>query len=553
MKNYLDRMYESIVDLDALQQKSIEVLIQPNFDNFKNGFLTNNFIRGNAEEVPARLIINFDKVHDAEIVLFNSLAQDRIEIVTLRVSTPNIYVLNSEENQVRHQINHVFKRKENHIEKSSEEFELIFMVKLDALSLSTYKIIYDENSNSISSFEVKKAPKIDNFEIESATLKLKFDGKTGFLTKMFKDLIEMPVYVNFGAYRTSISNSGAYLFKPNETSPEMNIFENDQLTSVITMKGSIASYAIITYGSLLISSFRILDTNTHLDNDIFMENTISFEKRHTNAEMFMRIQTNVKNDITFHTDLNNFQWVKRKRVSSIGVDGNYYPITSSVFIQDDYMRASLITNHAQGATSPKEGIIEVMLERRTPTDDHRGLDEGVTDNLSTKQSYWVSFENFNENKLNSKVIYTPSIHVHHLINILSYPVNSFLIDNKEKIQLKRRVNLLKQPLPCDMHLFNLRTVSSSESKPSQSSLLILRRYNFDCFLISSQDPFYVKYCTKSADSFENIQLFNDLKIDKVVQTSLTAIKSMGEITKFNKNMIDVMELKTFKINFSFEM
>jgi hypothetical protein len=61
--------------------------------------------------------------------------------------------------------------------------------------------------------------------------------------------------------------------------------------------------------------------------------------------------------------------------------GNYYPVTSAIYIQDNAtgLRSTLLTDRAHGATSLKPGQIEVMLHRRCVCDDGRGVGEPLSE------------------------------------------------------------------------------------------------------------------------------------------------------------------------------
>ncbi|KAK6055800.1 hypothetical protein COOONC_06696, partial [Cooperia oncophora] len=65
-----------------------------------------------------------------------------------------------------------------------------------------------------------------------------------------------------------------------------------------------------------------------------------------------------------------------KYVDSEPVSGNYYPVTNRVFIKDDKLQLTVLTDRAEGATV-LDGGLEVMLHRRCFVDDHWGVDEAL--------------------------------------------------------------------------------------------------------------------------------------------------------------------------------
>jgi alpha-mannosidase len=89
----------------------------------------------------------------------------------------------------------------------------------------------------------------------------------------------------------------------------------------------------------------------------------------------------------FYTDANGREAMKRERDFrptwelnvTEPVAGNYYPITSTCFIEDGEMHLGLVTDRAQGAGSLRSGQLEVMVMRRNLVDDRRGVAEPLNE------------------------------------------------------------------------------------------------------------------------------------------------------------------------------
>lgn len=79
-----------------------------------------------------------------QFVIYNSLARERTEVVTIRVSSPNIKIVDSDGLEVEIQINPVWATTDLSYKRflsiSETEFEAIFVAKLPPLSLVTYFI-----------------------------------------------------------------------------------------------------------------------------------------------------------------------------------------------------------------------------------------------------------------------------------------------------------------------------------------------------------------------------------------------------------------------------
>ena len=114
--------------------------------------------------------------------------------------------------------------------------------------------------------------------------------------------------------------------------------------------------------------------------------------RMDNTELIMRINTDMKTEDTFYTDLNGFQMIKRKKYQKLPLQANYYPIPSMAYMQDETSRLTLISRTPLGGSSLKSGQLEIMMDRRLMQDDNRGLFQGVTDNRVTLHEFALLLE-----------------------------------------------------------------------------------------------------------------------------------------------------------------
>ena len=411
MRDYLNRLYESIQDSVKLQQQTIEMLIQKPNTNFQQNFIISELERDNSNRLPRKTASQVKPGKNVDFVLYNSLAQERMEVVLLRTTTKNVKIINHNGNVLPYQINPVFNVTEHpdtmarKVVVSKREYEVMFVAKLPALSLSTFTLAYENNTRNkmatIYCEDCKDDDKAEHQEeqnvkdyffnirlkesgdiqVENMKMKLLF-SESGFLKSMTRRDYGRPIQmaIKFGAYKSAQFHSGAYLFRPESSDPrsaEKDVFEGYREKKILITSGPISSDVTIIYGAFLAHTVRIFKTDTYLDTAIFIENDIDFENppKNRETEMFMRFNTAIENgdEPEFYSDLNGFQWQPRKKVSQIGIEGNYFPITTSAFIQDKQMRLTLMTTHAQGAASLENGQLEVMLDRRTLYDDYRGI------------------------------------------------------------------------------------------------------------------------------------------------------------------------------------
>lgn len=533
--DYLERLLTSIKDTLRIQRNVIESIVQSNDKKRIKNFLSNEFVHETIEKSPSKKVIDVKKGEDVEIFIYNSLAQDRVEVETLHVSSSNVKVLSSKGYELSYQVNQVL---------GTNFYELIFIPKLSGLSINSFVLSYNAN------IEGKMGQITSDANLENDRLVLSFNETSGMLSSMFdkKSAKGSIVKISFGAYKSQMSSSGAYLFKP---SNEISNFMSDLLTEVVITKGPLAEDVTVIRDKFLVHKVRIYNSKTHLDEAISIVNDIDFgpSPSNNNVEMFMKIRTSIKNgnpEPGFFTDQNGFHWQERRKVSSLGIEANYFPITTLAFMQDNVARLSIMTTHAQGAASLNQGEIEIMLDRRTAMDDGRGMGEGVYDSIKMQHKFYLTMEYFEENFQKHGVDYqVPSLLVQHLTNVLNYPTNVF-VNDKLKALTRNEIELLQYKIPCDHHLVNLRTLTDDELEwlPSRSALLIIHRYGYSCEFNNE----YLTDICDSSDELNSLQFINGLKVAAAERTSLTALKKKYEIEIFNEPL-EAMEIRTYNITF----
>merc|ERR1712071_502770 len=107
-------------------------------------------------------------------------------------------------------------------------------------------------------------------------------------------------------------------------------------------------------------------------------------------EVVNRIATTMQSKGAFYTDSNGRQTLKRQRNYrptwkldvTEAVSGNYYPINSHIYLNDDDQNGpllALVTDRSQGGTSLHDGELELMVHRRLLDDDHFGVGEPLNE------------------------------------------------------------------------------------------------------------------------------------------------------------------------------
>ena len=109
-------------------------------------------------------------------------------------------------------------------------------------------------------------------------------------------------------------------------------------------------------------------------------------------EIISRFSTNINSGNTFYTDSNGREFIKRTRgdnnlygrtekdpVAIEPVAGNYYPVNSAIFIEEVDRSFTVLVDRSQGASSLRDGSIELMIQRRLLQDDARGVSEALNE------------------------------------------------------------------------------------------------------------------------------------------------------------------------------
>ncbi|XP_008193678.1 alpha-mannosidase 2 [Tribolium castaneum] len=615
MRDYGLKLFEGIRDTVSIQQNSLQSLLLPDIP-LKPGenAILSDLERESFEKLPKKTPIGLGPRQVRKIVLYNSLAQPREQLIQVRTNTSSVKIVDNEGNEVVSQVNPVWDTSESNTKLwiAADEFELVFVAKLKELSLTTYSLVYEENETRLatiycnkchrkasiitntdstigkqndvlkSKFAIKNIPTGD-IQLENHKFKILFNGNTGFMktvTRKHSPKI-MQCGLQFAAYRSAQFHSGAYLFMPdpNERDIEKDVLQQykDQMSIIIT-SGPVSSEITVIYGAFLVHSVAIYHVETPLADAIYTESTVDFENppKNRETELFMRIISDVQNGEVpeFYTDQNGFQMLKRVKVEKIGIEGNYFPVTTMAYIQDDNVRLSLLTDHAQGASGWQPGFLEVMLDRRTLYDDSRGMGEGLVDNRKTVNRFWIliedvvkekgekghskRFENSDDTFEKGDVVRSfnvptdpveagkqegfprASLFANRMSNGLNYPVGIFILDHEH--QEVKSLDLVRREFPCDTHLLTLRTQPDSvySQFPSSSALLVLHRQGYDCAVSRN----FSCSLSKFDSGFEHV------KVKEIQAKTLTGIEDLPDNVKHLSDIyLEPMTLKTFNMTF----
>lgn len=490
-----------------------------------------------------------------KVIFFNSLTIQRTETVRVKVRTSQITVMDSNGNWIPSQINPAWK---DGFSMSNSVFELIFVITMKPLSFSTYTLIKssetitkeptkavislflkDDSATSMKNpiFTFEK-PKGNEIKLESSKMRATFSS-TGVLKQIYmKDSgTTKSVGIDFKAYLPWIYRSGAYLFQPDISEPIPLSNLTDQFPLLCLIRGPIVSELNIIYHSFFKFTIRLFHSEL-APSGLQMEISSDISKINKDIELIMRINSDVQNDGIFYTDSNGLQMLRRKYLTKLPVQGNYYPVTTGIYIEDEHVRLNLLVPHSHGVTSPQHGSIEIMLDRKIANDDGRGMSEGVEDSQMVSSTFWLVPESITESSMDSKF---PSLSLKsNLLSLcLQYPVITLVTDNGEARITNPDFSFLSDSWPSNVHLVNLRTLPTQEdyTLPSNSSLMVIHEISDSCEKQSFVDSV-----------IKNYNIFSKVSVKSVHKTTLTGTISFLE-ENFIPSFSTISKLQACKVTF----
>jgi hypothetical protein len=209
---------------------------------------------------------------------------------------------------------------------------------------------------------------------QSSKTEFVFDPKTGLMLKPIKE--EWKVW--------KVKGGGAYLFVPDFQldydilSSNHKISEDGFVVSTNFWKRTVIEREVATQSGGV--------TATVID---FVYETDILQG---NQEWFVRFSGDVANKGYFHTDLNGFDFDTHRFRKDMPIQSQVFPMPTLASIQDEHLRMTVLSEHAQGTASLQDGSIDVWLDRALGQDDNRGLGQGIHDNRRTRTRLRVVLE-----------------------------------------------------------------------------------------------------------------------------------------------------------------
>ncbi|XP_034096593.1 alpha-mannosidase 2-like isoform X3 [Gymnodraco acuticeps] len=568
--DYGNRLLESIQKLRKVLQSSAHWLLlldksQYHHDQSKPFLLTDDVMSAQ-DALPQKTKITLSE-EPRILIVYNPTEQIQSSVVSVVIDSPDAQVIDAETGRpMAAQISAVWAEPSR---ASTDSFQLDFLSELPPLSLVVYHVTRSSSGSAPRArytFHRRGNPPTihsEHFQMFSpqgpeANVPLSLSNKhvqiwsspeTGLMQKLrLRAGSERRVQVHFLWYGTRTGanrdKSGAYLFLPGEEGAQMYSFSEPPLVRV--SRGPL--YSDITSCLRHVThTVRLYHLEGHAGRSLEISNMVDIRSQ-VNRELVMRIVTDVASGNRFHSDLNSFQMQQRRTLSKLPLQANFYPMTSTAFLQDAETRITVLSAQSQGVASLRPGELELVLDRRLQQDDNRGLGQGVTDNKRTSSLYHLLLE---ERRGGQEVGGASVEHLSllaHLTSLsLSHPPITMVAPGDVQVPKLRPFLPLRSSLPCDLHLLNLRTLEDPQEagSPSQEVALLLHRKGFDC----SSAPEPALQCTWSAhEEVDLAAVFAPLRFSALRRCGLTMLRHDDELQSARQQQTRIISLRPMDIS-----
>lgn len=398
MKHLLSSLYNS-----AISKEASENAYTISIDSFKASFEPIEPM-GNPVANPLKLPVSNSQSTLIPISLFNpSLSPARKEIVTIVVNGGScLEILDGNMERIAIQITPLLDHKSNVI---SNSYEVSFIGNTELAGIYTYFLRFLDSSNAddkaycdaVSATSSSIGSQEEQISNDLITLKI----KGGLISKLNHKPVsvkggggggigkEYEIQQSLGFYKSM--RSGAYLFVPYgeaETWAQMP-------EKCILLKGALFQRVACYFADVFAQSITLYQPPVTLSMrrivDIGIRTDLT-SSRFDNHELIWKLASNSLTSSQFWTDSNGLEMVKRQTYPQWPVQANYYPTTSAASLTSTDARLTILTSQGFGCANPKEGILELMIDRRLSQDDGRGLGEPVQDNVANQHSIWLVIE-----------------------------------------------------------------------------------------------------------------------------------------------------------------
>jgi hypothetical protein len=243
-------------------------------------------------------------------------------------------------------------------------------------------------------------------EVSNGILSVRFDRSTGMIQHISNEKDgsslaiqqELGYYISFDSSKDSSNdkatqNSSAYIFRPSQST---------QRPVAVTPAADKASFVETDVGVIIDALFEepwVKQTTKVFMNQPYVEieYTVGPIPIHDGRgkEFVTKLCSPIQSNGLFYTDSNGREFLPRKRgyrptwnlTEYEWVAGNYYPVNAATYVEDEESSLAVVVDRSQGGSSLANGCIEIMIQRRTLTDDSRGVAEAMNETVGGMSPY----------------------------------------------------------------------------------------------------------------------------------------------------------------------
>ncbi|CAD5221245.1 unnamed protein product [Bursaphelenchus okinawaensis] len=459
------------------------------------------------------------------VVIFNQNTETTEKKIVLTVSTQYVKVKNSEYIPIQAQIIPGIDKAS--LDVNMEFFELVFYLKMDALSTKEFSLIYTGKKQKIE--EVAMSEMTDMNLFEKYKIKTNFfdlnviNGSIDGITH--KDGSIETFSINYGHYT---DRGGAYVFDP------VSDFLEAYKTKCTRFDGPIVARIYCqVFLQLREKHFYVITELVEVykkqkENMVEVNVDVFSQLKELKAQtLIMNVASKIRPKNVLWTDVNGLYLTNHEVNGSLPISANYFPAPTESMIQDKRRRLTLLARQSTGATLDDNGNLNVMVDRSVLGDDGKGL--GFADARTDHPSHFKSKIIIETLKSPPKSTTFQSKAIDNILEDLLHPV-SIIEESKANISIDSVY------WPCSVQLINLRQVNDFY-------LLTMRRLEYDCHVEHDKD---CDIDWKKLDITINSLL--PKKPKSIVFTSLTGIHD-GDTYKIEllKQKLMPFEIVTMKL------
>ncbi|XP_076458768.1 lysosomal alpha-mannosidase-like [Babylonia areolata] len=423
----------------------------------------------------------------------------------------------------------------------TSKFELIFPVSLVPLGFSTFLV--SRTTDKYAKDQLKEATPVngEDIVIQNEYIAVAFNGLTGALKNMTNlekkisiDLTHSLVYYLGDAGNNSKSQfqaSGAYIFRPNGTSPVgLGTGRAKLWSKAYFVKGELVQEVYQEFAPWMTQTVKLFSGQRFVEFQ-WTVGPIPI-KDGQGKEVVSRFESSLKNKEVFYTDANGREVLKRQLNhrdtwtfnNTEPVAGNYYPVNSRIFIRDEARKVQLtvLTDRSQGGTSLQDGQIELMVHRRLLHDDALGVDEALNETgsdgkgLIARGSHYLMLEPIESAAAGHRDLAE---------RLFMAPQISF--SQSPSKQVTTNWSGVHTALPDNVHLLTLEQFPSKGPVPSDTQPFLLR---LEHFYEKGEDPVLSQPATVSLK-----KLFSTFDIVDATELTLGGDMALADMKRLRWN------------------